>query len=202
MAKIPVYCVLVPEYKLKNFRDKSNASNCAATPWFNVMIPKVYWDNKPDFDKISAKIDKCLKMHFLGKKVAIRVLGSEEHKGKSMDELIKIIIKSGHDRYDPGRKGDKYDNLDNKQIDFFALDYTIKKDENYFKQFIELFYFWPIVDRNKPIRIDIAIIYELSKLKRVEHRYKGRESELKKDGFVFKNPKNKPDAILGIIKIL
>ena len=36
----------------------------------------------------------------------------------------------------------------------------------------------------------------------VEHRYKGRENELKKDSFVFKNPDNKPHAILGIIKIL
>ena len=199
---IPVYQVTVPEYKLKTFKQNSKKLNYAGTPWYNIKIPQVYWDNKPDFEKIGTKIDSCLKKHFLGKKVAIRALGSEEHKGKSIAEVIKIIKKIGHDRYNPKRKGDRYDNLDNKHIDFFALDFKVEKDKSYFKDFLEPFYFWPIADRNKPIRIDIAIVYDLSKLKIVEHRYKGREKELKKDGFVFKDPDNKPNAILGIIKIL
>ena len=42
----------------------------------------------------------------------------------------------------------------------------------------------------------------MSKIDRVEHRYKERENEIKKDGFVFKYPDRKQDAILGIIKIL
>jgi len=199
---IPVYQITVPEYKLKTFKQTSKKLDYARTPWYNIKIPQVYWDNKPDFEKIGSKIDNTLKKHFLGKKVAIRVLGSEEHKGKSISEMIKIIKKLGHDRYDPTRKGDRYENLDNHHIDFFALDFKVEKDKSYFKDFLEPFYFWPISDREKPIRIDIAIVYDLSKLKIVEHRYKGREKELKKDGFVFKNPENKPDAILGIIKIL
>jgi len=199
---IPVYQVTVPEYKLKTFNKKSKKLNYAGTPWFNIKIPQVYWDNKPDFEKIGTKIDSCLKKHFIGKKVAVRVLGSEEHKAKSIAEVIKIIKNLGHDRYEPKRKGDRYENLDKKYIDFFALDFKVEKDKSYFKDFLEPFYFWPIADRNKPIRIDIAIVYDLSKLKIVEHRYKGREQELKKDGFVFKDPDNKPDAILGIIKIL
>jgi hypothetical protein len=202
VAKIPVYRVSVPEYKLKKYKGAPDKTDYAATPWFDIKIPKAYWDNKPDFEKIGAKIDKCLKEHFLGQKVAIRALGSEEHRGKSADEVIAIIKKLGHDRYDPGRNGDRYENLDRKHIDFFALDFKINKGGEYFKQFIEPFYFWPIADRHKPIRIDIAIVYDLSKLKRVEHRYKGREKELKKDGFVFKQPGKKPEAIIGIIKIL
>ena len=64
------------------------------------------------------------------------------------------------------------------------------------------FYEWPIKDRSRPIRIDIGVVYDLSKLRVVEHKYLGRESEIKRDGFVFKNPKNKKSSILGIIKIL
>lgn len=202
MAKIPVYQVKVLEYKLKMFDSKSKKIDYAGTPWFNIKIPKVYWDNKPDFDKIGAKIDDCLKRHFLGKKVAIRALSSEEHTGKSVDELIKIIKKIGHDKYDTARKGDRYKNLDNKKIDFFALDFKVKSGEEYFRQLIEPFYFWPIAGRNKPIRVDIAVVYDLSQLERVKHRYKGRENEIKKDGFVFKYPDRKQDAVLGIIKIL
>jgi len=202
MTKKPVYQVTVPEYKFRKYRNTSKKINYAITPLYHIKIPKIYADNKPDFEKIGAKIDKCLKKHFLGKKVAVRVLGSQEHKGKSADDLIKIIKKIGHDRYDTKRKGDRYENIDGKQIDFFALDFKVKAKEKYFKDFLEPFYFWPIADRQEPIRIDIAVVYDMSQLKRVIHKYKGREKEIKKDGFVFKNPARKTEAILGIIKIL
>lgn len=202
MTKIPVYQVTVPEYKFRKYRNISKKIDYAITPLYKIKIPKVYADNKPDFEKIGAKIDKCLKKHFLGKKIAVRVLSSQEHKGKSVDDLIKIIKKIGHDHYDTKRRGDRYENIEGKHIDFFALDFTVKTKEKYFKDFLEPFYFWPIADRQEPIRIDIAVVYDLSKLKRVIHRYKGREKETKKDGFVFKNPDIKTEAILGIIKIL
>ena len=199
---IPVYQVTVSGYKLQTFKEVSLKVDYEGTPWFNLKIPQIYWENKPDFEKIGSKIDNCLKKHFLGKKVAIRVLGSEEHKNKTIPALIKIIKKLGHDRYDLKRKGDRYENIDNYHIDFFALDFKIEEHKSYFKNFLEPFYFWPIANRGKPIRIDIAIIYDLSKLKIVEHRYEGRENELKKDGFIFKDPNKKKEAILGIIKIL
>ena len=69
------------------------------------------------------------------------------------------------------------------------------------KNFIEPFYLYPPTIRGaNPVRLDIVIIYDLSKLKRVVHQYEGR-TDIKKDGFVFKNPENKKDAVLGIIKI-
>lgn len=196
--EIPVYQVKVPEYKLKQFNVDSNSKYF---DWYGLKISMIYEYNKPDFSEIGAKIDVCLAKHFLGKKVAIRVLSSQDHK-ISINELIKIIKKLGHDRYNLARKGDRYDNLENKHIDFFALNFKVKSNGKYFKEFIEPFYYWPIADRRFPIRIDIAIIYDLSKLKVVEHRYKGRENEIKKDGFVFKDQDNKQDALLGIIKIL
>lgn len=202
MTKIQVYQVTVPEYKFKKYRNTSKKINYAITPLYKIKIPKTYADNKPDFEKIGAKIDKCLKKHFLGKKVAVRVLSSQEHKGKSVDDLIKIIKKTGHDRYDTKRKGDRYENIEGKHIDFFALDFKVNAKKQYFKDFLEPFYFWPIADRQEPIRIDIAVVYDLSQLTRVIHSYKGREKERKKDGFVFKNPDRKTEAILGIIKIL
>ncbi len=139
--------------------------------------------------------------YFLGKKVAVRVLSSQEHKGKSINELVKIIKKIGYDRYDPKRKGDRYENIEDKHIDFFALDFKVKKDGEYFEDLLTPFYYWVAVDREKPRRIDIALVYDFSKLKRVKHRYKGRESQIKTDGFAFKYPDRKSDAILGIIKI-
>lgn len=202
MASIPVFKVSVPEYKLKKIIFRSGLVDHAATPWYNIKIPKAYWEKRPDFESIGRKIDGCLKKHFLGKRVAIRALGSSEHKGKSADEVIAIIKRLGHDHYNLSRKGDRYENIDNKKIDFFALDFRVKPSGEYFRQFVEPFYFWPIADREKPIKIDIAIVYDSAKLRRVVHRYKGRENEMKKDGFVFCDPEKKADAVLGIIKII
>ena len=201
MARIPVYQVSVPQYQVKKLNAGTATIEYAATPWFSFRIPKAYEDNKPDFARIGAKIDACLKKHFLRKEVAVRVIGSQEHE-KSIDDLVKIIRRLGHDHYDPHRKGDRYENLDQKHIDFFALDFKVTASGAYFQQFIEPFYYWPLADRKEPIRIDLAIIYDLSRLEVVEHRYKGREAEIKRDGFVFRDPGRKRDAILGIIKIL
>ena len=67
MAKIPVFEVEVPEYKIETFEDTSETVEYQATPSFSIELPKVYVDNKPDFDQISRKIDDCLKKNFAGK---------------------------------------------------------------------------------------------------------------------------------------
>lgn len=164
-------------------------------PVYKISVSEYNVKKKSDWEKIGSKIDVIIKKHFMGKKIAIRCLSSDEH-DKSTDDLIKIIKKLGVDKYDPSRKGDRYENVDNKHIDIFALDFLVNS-KDIMKIFIESFYVYP----KKPIRIDIAIIYDAAKLKRVLHRYEGR-IDIKRDGFVFKDPENKKDALLGIIKIL
>lgn len=201
MANIRVYSISIPEYKIKIFKKVSNKTHYSY--WGN-PVPKEYEENKPDFELISSKIIKTLRKHFMGRKIGLRLLGSMEHQKKRINDLIKIIKQLGHDRYDPNRIGDRYENIGNKKIDLFALDFVVgkKKEEESVKSAIESFYYYPIFDRKTPIRVDIGIVYDLSQLKVIKHQYAGRENELKKDGFVFKHPDKKPDAILGIIKIL
>ena len=170
-------------------------------PVYNVKIPEYNVKSKPDWVLIGAKIDKIIKQYYMGEQVVIRCLSSKVHNGKTIGNLIKIIKKLGTDRYNPKRKGERYENIENKKIDFFALDFRIKKDSAIMENFIEPFYTWPIKFGGSPIRINIAIIYDLSKLKRVHHQYEGR-NDIKKDGFVFKNPENKIESLKGIIKIL
>ncbi len=172
-----------------------------AVPVYQMKVSEYNVRSKPDWASIGKKIDKKIKKYFLEKKVAIRCLGSQDHKGKSVSDIIKIIRRLGHDRYDSSKKGDRYDNLGNKKIDFFALDFKIGQESVIMENFIEPFYTWPLKFGETPVRIDIAVIYSLSKLKRVLHQYKGR-TDIKRDGFVFKDQKNKRDALLGIIKIL
>ncbi len=170
-------------------------------PVYRIKVSEYHVRSKPDFAAIGTKIDRIIKRHFLGQKVAIRCIGSQEHKGKSLPELVKIIKKLGTDKYDPERKGEKYENAENKHIDFFALDFKITGKGKYMENFIEPFYAYPKQENKPPVRIDIIIIYDLSKLMRILHRYEGRK-DIKRDGFVFKAPENKPAAVKGIIKVL
>lgn len=167
-------------------------------------MPKEYEDSKPDFALVASKLIMSLRKHFMGRKIGLRLLSSREHPGKPMDEIIRIIKGLGHDRYDPQREGDRYGNIENKDIDIFALDFVVgnKKDEECVRNALESFYYYPIFDGRGPIRVDIAIVYDLAQLKAVEHRYLGRENEVKKDGFVFRHKGRKHEAVLAILKIL
>ena len=95
-------------------------------PLYSVKVLQYTTYEKQNSKEIGNKIDITIKKHFSGKHVAIRALGSQEH-SCSVDALIKIIKKLGHDHYDPARRGEKYENVDGKKIDFFALDFKIKK---------------------------------------------------------------------------
>ncbi len=170
-------------------------------PIFKLNIPEYKVDSQPDFAKIGTQIDKTIIDEFLGQKLVIRCLGSQNHPGKTLDELVDIILKLGTDRYDPSRIGDRYENIDNKHIDIFALDFEITKDGRYLEHFIEPFYAWPKKLGETPIKLDIIILYNQDKLDKVEHKYKGRD-DVKSDGFIFKEPGNKVGALKGIIKIL
>src|SRR3989338_3713307 len=164
------------------------------TSVYSIRVPEYHVKKKPDHAVVGAKIDKIIKKHFLGQKVAIRCIGSQEHKGQSISGLVRIIKKIGTDRYDADRKGEKYENVEGKRIDFFALDFKIASGSKYMENFIEPFYTYPKQEGKRPVRIDIIIIYDLSKLKRVLHRYQGRK-DAKRDGFVFRNPENKSAAV-------
>jgi len=52
------------------------------------------------------------------------------------------------------------------------------------------------------VRVDILVLYDLNQLKAVVTTYthEGRPIT-KRDGYIFKNPQNKPAAIKAIIKI-
>ena len=131
-------------------------------PVYQVTIPQYQVDIQPNFKNIGAKIDKCIIKHFVGQKVSIRCIGSQDHPGKSVDALVTIIKKLGTDRYDPKRQGDRYENIGNKPIDIFALDFKISEKGKYLEQFIESFYYWPKKFGEKPIKLDVVILYDLS----------------------------------------
>ena len=170
---------------------------------FTVNVPNYRIDTQPDYKAVGSIVDAELKKHFLGQMVGLRALGSQEHPGKTIDDLVEIIKHAGTDRYDPKRNGDRYDNVEGKHIDFFLLRRKITEKSKIFWQFVWSFYESPLKVRGYSVRADILIVYDLSKLKvvRTTHTHEGWPVT-KRDGYIFRDIVNKTDAVLGIIKIL
>ncbi len=166
-----------------------------------ICVPQYSVATEPDYKTIGVVLDQELKRHFMGKSVLVRGIASSEHPDKSIDELVDIIKKTGTDRYDQSRAGDRYNNVENKHIDLFAFPAEVTPSAEIFHQMIYGFYHSAIGIHGRPMRIDIVIIYDANQMEQVLHQYEGRD-DIKDDGFVFNNPNRKAAAVLGIIKIL
>jgi hypothetical protein len=169
-------------------------------PVYTVDLPEYHVNDEPDHQVLGEVVDTELKQHFIGRTIVARGISSSKHQNKTTDELVEIIQREGTDRYDLARTGDRYENIQGKHIDLFGFRRKITSRTQLFKDIIYGFYHGAIAIHGKPTRIDILIIYDASKLKAVVHQYEGRPDK-KRDGFIFKDPMNKADALLGIIKI-
>lgn len=167
---------------------------------FEVDIPNYSVDEAPDDRAIGKILDDTLKKHFMGKQILVRGVASSEHSDKNIDQLIELIGQTGTDRYDPERAGDRYENVEGKHIDLFAFPALVTPSTIISHAIIYGFYHSAIGVHGKPMRIDIITIYDATQMQQVLHRYAGRD-DIKDDGYVFKDPKRKESALLGIIKI-
>jgi hypothetical protein len=172
-------------------------------PVYTVNLPEYNFNNgEPNHKAIGKKVDDTLRRYFMGQTILIRGLGSHEHPDKTVDELIEIIKSSGTDRYDPARLGDRYKNIGDKYFDFCALRRTISPRSKIFWQLSWSFYNSPLKERGYPVLLDILIIYDPRKLKSVTYSPIGQKGRVMRDGFVFRQPNNKPDSIIAIIEII
>lgn len=163
-------------------------------------LPEYTIDQPPDHIGIGRKIDDVLRQHFMGKTIVLRGIASSEHPDKTPEQLADIIQETGTDHYDPQRKGDRYENVEGKQIDLFGTLATVTPTFSIADIIIYGFYHSSIGVHGRPMKIDILTVYDATKLTQVPHRYEGRD-DVKDDGFVFVDSDNKVAALLGIIRI-
>lgn len=200
MKKIKCLHIQIPEYAVNTYKVVSQDSPYIR---WGKPVPIEYEENKPDFERVARRLIDFLRKHFPGERIGLRFISSSAHEDKSLQDLIEIIKETGTDRYDPNREGDRYANLDNLHIDFFALNLLLGEaaEEVCIKYALESFYYYPILNQGPPIRIDLGIVYDIHKIRPVYHRYIGREEEIKKDGFVFVDPHNRNEAVRAVIAI-
>lgn len=165
-----------------------------------IPTPDYKVDSEPDYKAIGKLIDDELKKHFMGRKILLRGMGSQEHPNKTVEELVETIADTGTDRYDSNRIGDRYENIENKHIDLFAFPAEVTPSLELGWQVIYGFYHSAIGIHGRPTRIDILTIYDAEQFETVEHQYEGHK-DIKRDGFTFKYSENKKQAVLGILKL-
>jgi hypothetical protein len=168
---------------------------------YEISLPAYQVNTEPDHILIGKIVDAEIKKHFLGETIVARGIASTAHPNKSVDELVDIIKKLGTDRYDSARIGDRYTNIEGRHIDLFAFRRKVTPDMKLFQDISWGFYHGALAIHGKPVRIDILTIYDAGRLKAVTHQYEGR-SDRKRDGFVFKDERHKPQTIKAVFKIL
>ena len=153
-----------------------------------------------DIQKIGRCIDKQLVTHFDGQKTVLRAISSADHELQK-DELVRRIEQTGTDRYDPERAGDRYENIGGKHIDFFGQTRTIRLGKRLSLALLQGFHVYGAQLHGRPSpKMDIWLVYARSKVTAVPHYYEGRSTS-KRDGYAFKDPAHRADALLGVLVI-
>lgn len=170
------------------------------TKLIELAIPAHKPGKAPDHEVVGEELDQVLKQYFLGRKVVIRCIGSQDHSKFTLDELTGIVMKTGTDRYDPNRTGVGYDGFSRKgvQVDFYGEEATVTKDVKVMGHLLWEMHHSAIGDRGYGVHVDLVLIYDYGQLDMVMNLYSHHPTS---DGFVFKKPDYRQGALLGIIKI-
>ena len=169
-------------------------------PICTVAIPEYTTSQKPNYIVVGKKIDEVIEEHFLGLSVALRYLSLEDHSSKSLNELTKIIQKTGTDRYDPERKMSvAHDFYSEKGVELFAVPVKVTLGFQVSPDTIADFYEGALEDRGYPIRIDVVVVYDLAQLEKIDIKYEN--GDIGEGDYKFRFPERKADAVLGIIQV-
>ena len=172
-----------------------------------VSIPEYTLESQPDYLAVGAKIDKVVEENFEGK-FLVRELSIADHPNLSLDELVKIILETGTDKYDPSRKGVAHEEFEPYKPDLHAGEVVVENGNlvsESFSEDVRRFYENTLIDRGYRLRIDLLVFYDPDQMVRAEKVDMNKPSvaaHLEEYLWRFKNPENKSGAVVGILKIL
>ncbi len=178
-----------------------------------VSVPEYTVDKVPDYLGIGRRVDEAIESNFTDRKFVYRAIGKDDHPQLTLDELVSVVQELGTDKYDPERQGVSHEEFSAYDYDMQAGSFEIRDgrivvDEadrypTLFGDTIRDFYEGAPVDRGHPVRVDILMLYDPGKVEpapKVDPRAPG--NRLAKYLYRFKDPDDKPDALLGVVKIL
>jgi hypothetical protein len=194
-------------------------------PVYTIALPEYTVEQQPDWLPIGRKLDRLIEEHFAGKRLAIRGIDLVDHPGWSLDDLVATIQQIGTDRYNPDREAVHGDFGTGIPIDLHAGPHVVTErlrslrpkdqeavghpDYTAMGEVVGLFYEGALADRGYSIRLDILMIYDLDQLEPAPIQWTPKGPVLgllpppeESSEFTFKNPDQKQQALLGMIKIL
>jgi hypothetical protein len=181
-----------------------------------ITIPLLEYNikKKPNYLKLGKVVDRILEQKLVNGKYIIRAISSDDHKGLTLNQLTKLILKSGTDKYDSERKEVGYEDFCGFDHDFHGDVIEIKDGKldisktkhcsSIFGEVIYNFYKHAPLDRGHQVRINLILVYNFKKIiraKAVNKKTKRRKTKWDKYLYKFKDPKNKKEALLKTIKI-
>lgn len=172
-----------------------------------ISIPEYTIETQPDFAVIGSKINGAITKNFEGS-FLLRALSMSDHPQLTLNGLVNIIIKTGTDKYDPNRKGVAYESFEAYNVDLQAGEIIVKNGViigESFAEDIKRFYENVLLDRGYRLRLDLLMLYNpklMVPAEKIDPTKPGTDPHLEKYLWRFKNQKNKPEALVGLIKIL
>jgi hypothetical protein len=187
----------------------------------SVSIPEYTAEEKPDYSAVGRKLDPVIETHFPDRKMAIRCISLIDHPGLSLETLVATILELGSDWYDPEREGVNYP-ASATVHHIFTTECIVVSGKLQSPRYhgdhcpcgsvlgpiVSDFYGGTILERGFPLRLDLLLICDLDHLEMAgtpNDRGLGENSPggLPDCGYYrFRYPDRKPEALLGIVKIL
>ncbi len=180
-----------------------------------VAVPEYTLDPEPDYLAIGRKVDQAIEANFPDEKYILRAIGLDDHPGLALDELVRVILATGTDKHDPGRRAVGHDEFSGYDFDIQAGPVEIRHsrlvaDANepfstIFGGIAWHFYHGAPLDRGHAVRIDILMLYDPKQVIRARKFLpgaRGVRKGLNQFLYKFMNPKNKRDALRGLVKVL
>jgi hypothetical protein len=188
---------------------------------YSVSIPEYTADAEPDYAAVGRALDPVIESHFADRKLVIRAVSLIDHPGWSLEELVATILERGTDRYDPEREGVHYPEGSSVH-EIFATGFIVLAGKLHSPHYygdrcpsgsplgevVSDFYGGTRLERGFPLRLDLLMIYDFDHLEMVGRQHERGLAPANISGlpdgclFRFRDPDRKPEALLGMVKIL
>ncbi len=171
---------------------------------YAVPLPGYRIEGPPDYT-LGENVDRVIRDHFDVHRIIVRAISSADHPPLTLDQLAHRIRAKGTDRYDPERRGVAHEQFAPYHADLQGGPFGREPGAaSFFAGVMRHFYEDAPIDRGRPLRVDLLLIYDRDALVPADTPDPGSprvRPGLETFLFRFKDPDRKPEALIGLIKI-
>jgi len=180
-----------------------------------VPAPEYTVAREPDYLSIGHKVDRAIEASFPDGKYILRAVSLDEHPTLSIEELTRIVIRTGTDKYAPRRpavgqaefSGYHYD-VQAGPIEIRDSRLVVEPGERYPTVFGGIawhFFHGARLDRGRAVRIDLLMLYDPSAMVRARKfspTSKSVRRGLNRFLYRFNDPAHKSAGLRGLVRVL